>query len=84
MKQRELDVKALTELKNGQNYIVPESDYGKAEIWLINDAFFVFEIPTFGGQPNFEEVFPFTYKHKFPEKKQKAINDVLDMVYSWS
>ena len=41
------EIKAI---QDGQCWIWPESDYGKAEIWMINDVFFLFEIPTFGGQ----------------------------------
>ncbi|MEK9207489.1 MAG: hypothetical protein AAB922_03340 [Patescibacteria group bacterium] len=43
----------IEKLKDGECYIVPESDYGKAEIWLKNEMYFLFEIPTFGGQPRY-------------------------------
>lgn len=45
--------KEILQLKDGEVYIVPESDYGKAEVWLKNDMYFLFEIPTFGGQPRY-------------------------------
>jgi len=82
-KQQELDVKALNNLKNGEHYVVPESDYGRAEIWLINNAFFVFEIPMYGGEPNYVERFFLGYT-TYPEQKQKAIDDVMNLVYSWT
>lgn len=47
----------ILKLKNGEHYIVPESDYGKAEIWKINNNYFVFSIPIYGGEPRLEETF---------------------------
>lgn len=44
-------------LKDGECYIWPESDYGKAEIWLKNDCYFLFEIPMYGGEPMYDGVF---------------------------
>lgn len=43
----------ILKLKDGESYTVPESDYGKAEIWKKNSMYFLFEIPTFGGEPRF-------------------------------
>lgn len=40
-------------LKDGECYTWPESDYGKAEIWLKNDQYFLFEIPMYGGRPSY-------------------------------
>jgi len=45
---------SILALKSGERYIVPESDYGKAEIWRINNIFLLFSIPTFGGSPVYE------------------------------
>lgn len=47
------DKQAILNLKHGEHYIVPESDYGKAEIWRIHDNYLLFEIPTYGGTPIF-------------------------------
>jgi hypothetical protein len=47
----------IEKLKQGEKFVVPESDYGKAEIWLINDLYFLFSIPAFGGTPTFERAF---------------------------
>lgn len=47
------DKENILNLKEGEKYIVPESDYGKCEIWLINEIYFLFEIPEFGGQPHY-------------------------------
>jgi len=41
----------ILSLKDGESYIVPESDYGKAEVWLKNNVYFLFEIPFLGGTP---------------------------------
>lgn len=41
----------VLKLEDGESYIVPESDYGKAEIWKKNDIYFLFEIPMYGGLP---------------------------------
>lgn len=41
----------ILKLKDGGKYIVPESDYGKAEVWKVNDVFVLFEIPQYGGTP---------------------------------
>ena len=35
----------ILKLKHGEKFIIPESDYGKAEIWFINDIYVLFEIP---------------------------------------
>lgn len=43
----------IQELKNGECFVVPESDYGKAEVWYLNGIYFLFEIPTYGGLPRF-------------------------------
>lgn len=48
-----LDKGKIIALKDGEVWIVPESDYGKAEIWLKHETYFLFEIPAFGGQPSF-------------------------------
>lgn len=47
----------LLALKHCESYIVPESDYGKAEIWRINDVFILFEIPTYGGAPAYVDTY---------------------------
>lgn len=41
----------IEKLNSGERYIVPESGYGKAEVWRINNVYVVFEIPMFGGEP---------------------------------
>ena len=48
----------ILKLKEGGIYIVPESDYGLAEIRLINELYFLFEIPMYGGTPDFSEAYP--------------------------
>ena len=49
--------KEIRKLKDGECWVWPESDYGKAEIWKKNDVYFLFSIPMYGGMPQFEDVF---------------------------
>jgi len=63
----------ILKLKDGESYIVPESDYGKAEIWFKNNFYFLFEIPQYGGEPMFTEAFP---KHR--------INEMIKKYESWT
>lgn len=59
----------ILKLQNGQRYIVPEGDYGRAEIWLINDFYFVFEIPMYGGKPVY-------YNHYYQSKIAEMIKEI--------
>jgi len=43
----------ILKLKDGGFWIWPESDYGKAEVWFKYGTYFLFEIPSFGGRPEF-------------------------------
>lgn len=63
----------ILKLKDGQSYTVPESDYGKAEIWLKNGVYFLFSIPMFGGEPNFEKEF-----------YSGNIDGLIDTINSWT
>jgi hypothetical protein len=47
----------ILNLKDGEVWTWPESDYGKAEIWRKHDVYFLFEIPSFGGQPVYTEAY---------------------------
>lgn len=60
-------------LKDGESYVVPESDYGKAEIWFKNNTYFLFSIPMYGGEPCFEMAFP-----------KYRIDDMIALYNSWS
>ena len=51
------DKESILELRDGESYTVPESDYGKCEIWLKHDRYFLFEIAVFGGDVRFSESF---------------------------
>lgn len=53
----------------------PESDYGKAEIWLIHDTYLVLSIPMYGGQPGFEKAFMKSAAH---------VEAIINMVTSWT
>jgi len=44
-----VDKEKILELKDGECYTVPESDYGKAEIWFKHGYYFLFGIPVYGG-----------------------------------
>jgi hypothetical protein len=46
-------VASIEQLKEGTFYYVPESDYGKAKIWKIEDVWLLFEIPMYGGNPSY-------------------------------
>lgn len=41
----------IEKLKSGESYIVPESDYGKAQVWKVINMLILFEIPFLGGEP---------------------------------
>lgn len=45
-------------LENGEMYLWPESDYGRAEIYRINNVYILFSIPQYGGEPAFYETVP--------------------------
>ncbi len=65
--------KETLRLKHGEHYVVPESDYGKAEIWLINETYLLFRIPMFGGVPAFWSAYPI---HR--------IDDMINEILSWT
>lgn len=44
----------IKKLKHGEHFTIPESDYGKAEVWQLNDYYILFSIPYTGGSPTFE------------------------------
>lgn len=44
-------INEIEKLGDGESWIYPEGDYGRAEIWLKNDRYFLFTIPCFGGKP---------------------------------
>ena len=63
----------ILKLKDGECYTIPESDYGKAEIWLKNEVYFLFEIPMFGGLPSYSGAF-----------SKRKIDELIQMVGSWT
>ena len=63
----------IKKLKEGECWIWPESDYGKAEIWCKNQIYFLFEIPLYGGLPSFVGAY---HSH--------SIEDMLGVVNSWT
>ena len=69
------DFDEIKALNDGECYIVPESDYGKAEVWLKNNRYFLFEIPMYGGIPQFHSVFAV---------RDKSINEMIKIIYSWT
>ncbi|MFA5300884.1 MAG: hypothetical protein WC389_22055 [Lutibacter sp.] len=62
----------ILKLKHGEKFIEPESDYGRAEIWCINDVYVVFEIPYLGGEPHYRDVY-----HK------KNIDSLIHNISTW-
>jgi len=67
------DKQEIQKLKDGEEYTVPESDYGKAEIWRKNSLYFLFEIPTFGGEPRFVQAYRFD-----------QIDEIIKTIDSWT
>ena len=63
----------IKKLKDGEVYVVPESDYGKAEIWKKNSRYFLFEIPLYGGEPLFINVY-----------RIEQLDDIIKKVDSWT
>ena len=63
----------ILKLKHGEKFIIPESDYGKAEIWFINDIYVLFEIPYLDGEPYFQDTY---YKTQ--------IDALIDNVSTWN
>ncbi len=51
------DKEQILELYEGESYIVPESDYGKAEVFLKHGMYFLFSIPMYGGLPVFVKAY---------------------------
>ena len=47
----------LEKLRHGEHYTAPQSDHGKAEIYRLHDRYILFEIPMFGGQPQYAGTF---------------------------
>lgn len=67
------DKEEILKLKDGECYIVPESDYGKAEIWLKHGFFFLFEIPMYGGVPCFYKAY-----------SKNQIDEMINKYESWT
>ena len=65
--------KELKELSDGYSWIWPESDYGRAEVWRKNDRYFVFEIPQYGGIPQYHSSYGMSY-----------VSDMVALIASWS
>jgi len=47
----------IRQLNHGECFMIPESDYGLAEVWRIWDTYLLFGIPTYGGTPYFEKAY---------------------------
>jgi len=43
----------IESLASGELFIVPESDYGRVEVWRMHDVYVLFELPMYGGDPNY-------------------------------
>lgn len=63
----------IRKLKENESFVVPESDYGKAEIWLKYKTYFLFSIPQYGGTPVFEEAYGY-----------HMISDIANKVLNWT
>jgi len=67
------DKDEILKLNHGECYTIPESDYGKAEIWRIWDNYLLFSIPMYGGTPSFDSSY-----------KLSSIDKLLQTVESWT
>jgi len=63
----------ILKLKDGESWIWPESDYGKAEIWYKYETYFLFEIPNFGGLPMYSRSF-----------SKNNVDKLIHQVNSWT
>jgi hypothetical protein len=63
----------ITELKQGEKFVWPESDYGRCEIYRINNWYIVFAIPTYGGEATFYDAY---YADK--------IDEMINAIESWT
>ncbi len=63
----------ILKLKDGECWVWPESDYGKAEVWKINNVYILFEIPMYGGEPRFNNKYRLEY-----------INEMIKEIKSWT
>ena len=63
----------IMKLNDGEKWIWPESDYGKAEIWFKHGGYFLFEIPMYGGEPRFVGCF-----------SKRRLAELIDIVSSWT
>lgn len=64
---------AIVNLKDGECFTWPSSDYGLAEIYSKHDALFIFSIPMYGGEPVYESVFI-----------KARVDDLIEFVLSWT
>ena len=63
----------IVKLNHGECWTWDLGEESGAEIWKINDAYILFEIPMYGGEPRFIDVYPF-----------QRIDDLINMVESWT
>lgn len=64
---------AIIALRDGECWTWPESDYGRAEIWLKNYTYFLFSIPMYGGRPSFEDAYDI-----------RSIDQLIQRVNTWT
>ena len=67
-------------LKDGESFVIPESDYGKAEIWLKHGTYFLFGIPMYGGRPFFEKAVSSMSKNS----KDQVVDCIVKIIKSWT
>lgn len=53
LKSKILELPFSNSISDNNMILIPESDYGFAEIYRIHDDILVFLIPTYGGTPTF-------------------------------
>jgi len=64
---------SIQKIKHRECYMISESDYGKAEIWKVNNIYILFGIPQYGGVP----VYYRTYC-------EHGIDEMVEEIQSWT
>ena len=73
MINEDYDLEQLQNMKHTQCQYVNWHEEGGGEVYRVNDVYVLFEIPIFGGEPNYVGTY-----------HRKELNKLVDMAYSWT
>jgi len=73
MTNKERDLIRLRTLKMGQSSYINWSEGGGGEVHRVNDVLVLFEVPLYGGNPQYTETYHI-----------KEIHTLLDLAYTWT